>query len=168
MDRGAWWATVHGVAKSQDITECVCTKYVREVRIAFLESKIDRLKCLSPSSPSLLINTILREGWNGKVSIFLSLQPPCMKVGGVVTVISRESYYTYMVLSIGQLIIILLGCHLCPVQQKLHRFLADISEWVSLYRNILWSEISIFDTFIKHITPYPFWRESRFKQKGLK
>jgi len=25
MDRGAWWATVHGVTKNQDMTEQTCT-----------------------------------------------------------------------------------------------------------------------------------------------
>ena len=79
VDRGAWWATIHGVAKSQDITERVCTKYTRECRIAFLESKINRLKCLYPSSPSLLINTILRFKWK---SINFSLPPANMYESG--------------------------------------------------------------------------------------
>ena len=54
-------------------------EYRRECRIAFLESKINRLKCLYPSSPSLLINTILRFKWK---SINFSLRPANMYESG--------------------------------------------------------------------------------------
>ena len=31
MDRGAWWATVHGVTKSQDMTEQTCTLLLKVI-----------------------------------------------------------------------------------------------------------------------------------------
>ena len=38
-DRGAWWATVHGVAKSSDMTELLSTHTVREATLILEELK---------------------------------------------------------------------------------------------------------------------------------
>ena len=35
MDRGAWWATVHGVAKELDMTEHALGKYILSITFFF-------------------------------------------------------------------------------------------------------------------------------------
>ena len=56
MDRGAWWATVHGVAKSQTSAQSLSkgllllfSRYVMSYSLRFQELKHTRLSCPSPS-----------------------------------------------------------------------------------------------------------------------
>ena len=50
MDKGAWWATVHGVAKESDTTEQLNNKpflFVRKTVLAFLENNFLRVHCIT-------------------------------------------------------------------------------------------------------------------------
>ena len=78
MDRGAWWATVHGVAKELDMTEqlmctCVCVRAHTHThthddvigyqgdwsfcgRFSLMSNKDFYMKCQSPGAPCYFQN----------------------------------------------------------------------------------------------------------------
>ena len=47
MDRGAWWATVHGVAKSQ--TRLSMSPYILFICVLYLEYMVDNPSVFRPS-----------------------------------------------------------------------------------------------------------------------
>ena len=58
MDRGAWWATIHGVTKSRTRLSTNVCKYCREKN---MERKVGRQEC----GDSVISGRVGEEGFNG-------------------------------------------------------------------------------------------------------